>query len=191
MLVKIAVGTIIGAVVFSFVGGCRKEGQRGEDAPSHRDAAGHVEAGPQVGEQAPVFSLNDLEGKKVDVATIIGKKTLTLVFWGTWCGVCKQEIPVLKKMQSAYGDRGFQIISVAVKETPNQPDAEFRKDVTDFTKAERLNFTVLLDPEYQAVALYQLHGVPTIIVVDLKGTARYTGHSAHDAEAIVKRLLAG
>ena len=190
MFTKIGVVALIAGALLSFGGGCRKEGQPEEGSPSDGDAGGHMEAGPQIGEEAPTFSLNDVEGKTVDIAALIGQKTLALVFWGTWCDVCKGEIPVLKKMQSTHGEKGFQILSVAVKQTPDQPDAEFQKEVAEFTETEKLNFMVLLDPEYEAVALYHLHGVPTISVIDIQGNIRYTGHSADDAEAIVKKLLA-
>jgi len=62
-------------------------------------------------------------------------------------------------------------------------------EAADFTKDKKLNYTVLLDPNYEAVALYHLHGVPAIIVIDLEGNVRYTGHSTEEAERAVSRLL--
>jgi peroxiredoxin len=180
-------------LLFTFLVGCGENGEGRRDSEEASTSAvreaGHVHGGPGVGQKAAVFSLKDIEGNDVSVADIVGEKTLAVVFWGTWCDFCKAEIPALKKMQDRHKEKGFQIVSVAVKKDQAQPRAEFHKEVSDFAKDRDLNYTVLLDSEYEAVALYHLHGVPTIIVIDLEGNVQYTGHSAEDAERVVSRLL--
>jgi peroxiredoxin len=193
MFSKSLVTIVVTAASLAFLVGCGKEKdahKKGEDASAITvPEAAHVHDGPGVGQKAATFSLQDVDGNQVNVADIIGKKTLAVVFWGTWCDYCKAEIPAIKKLQASYQDKGFQIISVAVKKDQTQPLAEFHKDVSEFAKDRKLNYTVLLDPEYKAVALYHLHGVPTIIVIDLEGNVRHTGHSAEEAERVVRRLV--
>lgn len=193
MLARILVIVVAAGALMAFLVGCAN------DEADHKEAeeastsavpeASHVHPGPRVGQKAPTFSLEDVDGNQVNVADMVGKKMLAVVFWGTWCDFCKAEIPALKKLQERHKEEQFQIVSVAVKKDQAQPQAEFHKDVSEFTKDRKLNYTVLLDPEYEAVTLYHLDGVPTIIVVDLEGNVRYTGHSAEEAERVVSRLL--
>src|SRR4051812_17502116 len=48
------------------------------------------------------IALNDLNGKPVDLAGFAGKP-LVINFWGTWCGPCRQELPVFEKVSKKYG----------------------------------------------------------------------------------------
>ncbi len=193
MLARISVIAIAAGALMAFLVGCgeseaeRKEAE--DTSTSTVSEAEHAHGGPRIGQKAPTFALANVDGNEVNLADMVGKKTLAVVFWGTWCDFCKAEIPTLKKLQEDHAARSFQIVSVAVKKDPAQPSGEFRKDVSDFVKERKLSYTVLLDPEYEAVGLYHLHGVPTIIVVDLEGSVRYTGHSAQEAEQVVSRLL--
>src|SRR5205807_5233784 len=52
-------------------------------------------AGPQIGEQAPEFSLPDLSNKQVSLADFRGDKTLVL-FWNPGCGFCQRMLDDLK-----------------------------------------------------------------------------------------------
>src|SRR5512136_1791045 len=46
--------------------------------------------------EAPIFSLNSLDGKKISLSEFKGKPVL-VTFWATWCESCKEELPVLNK----------------------------------------------------------------------------------------------
>ncbi len=59
--------------------------------------------------------LTDNKGKKTEVLDHKFKKHL-VVFWASWCGPCRQEIPSLKKMYSKYkNDIDFVSISIDEK----------------------------------------------------------------------------
>ena len=46
---------------------------------------------------APVFSLPDLKGDRVELFSFKGQ-VIILEFWATWCGPCREEIPVLNQL---------------------------------------------------------------------------------------------
>jgi peroxiredoxin len=130
---------------------------------------------------APVFSLKDLDGKKVSLTDLRGKIVI-LDFWATWCTPCKTSFP------------GMQL---AVKKFKNNPDVKFffidlwengdyyAEDVRKFIKDSHYNFRVLLDEKlsgskYTKVGqLYNITAIPTKIVIDKTGNIRftYTGNS--------------
>src|SRR4029077_84103 len=68
---------------------------------------------------APVFLLNDLEGRPVSLVGARGKIVL-LNFWATWCGPCRAEIPDLVDLQKRYADK-FEIIALA----PDHEDPDY------------------------------------------------------------------
>lgn len=68
-----------------------------------------------VPEQRPAFALPDLQGKVHDAAEWDGKVVL-LNFWASWCGPCREEIPLLVEMQKTHGPHGLQIIGIALDE---------------------------------------------------------------------------
>ncbi len=174
----------IGGALLSGVGcknGKEVREQATEPGSSPIGEARHEHGGPGVGEMAPTFSLLDRTGNRVDLADSVGKKTVAVVFWGTWCPHCRAEIPTLNKMQDAYREKGFQIVSVAVRDTA--------ETVASFLKEQDINYTILLDEKLEVAHLYHIHGVPTVFVVDQNGVIQYTGHSAPQAEETVKALL--
>ena len=70
---------------------------------------------PAIGIQRPEFAAVDLDGRLRNINEWDGQ-LIFLNFWATWCPPCKKEIPAFIELQKAYGDQGFQIISIAVDE---------------------------------------------------------------------------
>lgn len=64
------------------------------------------------------------------------QRILVLNFWATWCAPCIEEIPMLVRMQTAYGPKGLQIVGIAADSTAN---------VSNFAKKLQINYPVLPD----------------------------------------------
>jgi thiol-disulfide isomerase/thioredoxin len=58
----------------------------------------------QERKQAPAFSLNSLDGKKISLSDFKGKPVL-ITFWATWCDYCKENIPLLEKLSAGKKDQ--------------------------------------------------------------------------------------
>ena len=76
----------------------------------------------QVGEPAPLFSAILADGSSFDLERLQGKYVL-LDFWGSWCGPCIKDKPVLKGLYQRYNTAsfkdasGFEIVSIAVEQS--------------------------------------------------------------------------
>jgi len=123
----------------------------------------------KLGEKAPNFKLKDvMTGKVVTLTEFQGKKIVMLEFWATWCDICKREMPNLVKLQGAWRDKGFEILSVVL------PSGNV-DDIRKIAREKKLNYAVLLDADLAvATKAYGLAGpIPLKVVIDHKGIVRY------------------
>ena len=73
----------------------------------------------QVGDDAPLFELETVDGKKVNLEDFKGKGVL-INFWGTWCEPCKREMPELENQYKEYKDKGVEVVAIHVRDNPQQ-----------------------------------------------------------------------
>lgn len=43
-------------------------------------------------------------------------KVLLVNFWATWCAPCREEMPLLVKLEAAYRERGFRLVTISADE---------------------------------------------------------------------------
>jgi thiol-disulfide isomerase/thioredoxin len=71
------------------------------------------------GEPLPALTVPLLDGGSLSLAALPARPHL-LVFWTTWCGVCRTEMPMLRALHTRYGERGLQILLVNADDSPDQ-----------------------------------------------------------------------
>jgi thiol-disulfide isomerase/thioredoxin len=117
--------------------------------------------GPKKGDLAPDFTLKTLDGKELKLSSLHGKAVM-INFWATWCEPCKIETPWLVELQKKYGDKGFQILGVAV-------DDAGEKAIGEFARKMQMNYPVLLGTEKVADLYGGVDGLPTNFILDRSG----------------------
>jgi len=117
---------------------------------------------------APEFSLQDLDGKPLDLQSYRGKVVL-LDFWATWCAPCRTEIPHFVKLQSQYSDQGLQIIGISMDDGA--------KPVRQFYQEFKMNYPVAVGNEQVAEAYGGVLGLPVTFLIGRDGriAAKFTG----------------
>ncbi len=121
-----------------------------------------------VGETAPVISGTTIKGDQLSFEN--GSPKL-LIFWATWCPVCKEEIPHVKELQEKFGPKGLEILAINV----GVNDSE--KRTRAFMKKYKMNYPVLFDTGSKITKKYGVQGTPTVMIVDSEGIVRYKSAS--------------
>jgi len=138
-ILTVAVGLILTLVLL--IGGC--------SSPS-----------AQVGKRAPDFQLPNLEGESVSLSDFQGKPVL-LNFWATWCGPCRQEIPLIQGIFEERLDTGLVILTVNIGEAPSA--------VNNFMQSANFSFPVLLDTNQDVALEYNIRAIPTSFFINEDG----------------------
>ena len=119
-------------------------------------------AGPS-GAPAPSFTLAARGGQDVSLAQYKGQVVM-LNFWASWCGPCRQEMPLLESIYRKYNKMGFTMIGVNV-----EPDSNA---ANDWLKATPVSFPILYDRDSKVSKLYDVSGMPSTVIIDRTGKLR-------------------
>ncbi|MBO1581028.1 redoxin domain-containing protein [Bacillus sp. XF8] len=120
--------------------------------------------GIEVGKNAPDFELSKLDGTKVKLSDLKGKKVI-LNFWATWCGPCQQEMP---DMEAFYKKHKDDVEILAVNYTISE-GANGEEKVKKFVEEKGVTFPILLDKDINVTTTYKVITIPTSYFVDTKG----------------------
>jgi thiol-disulfide isomerase/thioredoxin len=117
---------------------------------------------------APDFALASPDGRTVTLSSEKGRVVL-LNFWATWCDSCKEELPLLQKLQREHAGERFELLAVSVDDDPP-------KAVPPFAAAHGLNFPILY-ADRKTMDAYAVRLLPTSYLIAPDGTIarRYVG----------------
>lgn len=133
----------------------------------------------------PHFSLdNVVNGKRVDSSSFVDK-VLLVTFFATWCPPCRQEVPVLKKLQNNFEAEGFSVLAFS-------GDQGGAKTVASFVKKEAINYPVLMATYKASEDFGGVFQIPTSFLVNKEGqiVKKYQGYVPYSVlEKDVLRVL--
>ena len=116
--------------------------------------------GAQVGNLAPDFELDDLDGNPVRLSDLRGIPVM-LNFWATWCGPCRSEMADIQRVYEEWAAEDLVLLTVNMGGTSSQ--------VAEFFEAQQLSLPVLLDSKQDVSGTYNIRYVPTTFFIDEDG----------------------
>jgi thiol-disulfide isomerase/thioredoxin len=131
---------------------------------------------------APGFQLSGRGGKAIDLAQFKGQVVM-INFWATWCGPCRQEMPLLEDIYKKYKPMGFTMLGVNVE--PDSAAAE-----AWLQKQKPVSFPIAFDVESKVSKLYKVAGMPSTVFVDRKGNVRimHKGYKPGDEDLYLTQI---
>lgn len=126
-----------------------------------------------------------MAGKEFKLSALKGKVVI-VDFWASWCGPCRDSMPVLERLSRTYKEKGLVVLGVNIDN-----DA---KSASAFLKEVRVSFPVVNDSAKKLAKVYAPPTMPSSFIVDRQGRihAVHAGFKASDGpklESEVQKLL--
>ena len=115
-------------------------------------------------QSAPDFVLRSVAGENVRLSEHLGE-VIIINFWASWCGPCRQEMPLLDELYGRYQRAGLTLLSV------NLDDDKER--AIEMAKTLAVSYPVLLDDRKEVSRSYQVGSMPSTVLIDREGVIRY------------------
>jgi len=116
---------------------------------------------------APAFSLPNKAGENISLSDFDGQVVL-LNFWASWCGPCREEMPLLNELHEKYAPLGFTMLGINVEENSA---AAYK-----FLESVPAGFPILYDSSNSVSKLYDVIAMPSTVIVGRDGQIKYVHH---------------
>ena len=127
-------------------------------------AASVLASSAMVGKPAPDFALKSTTGENLRLSEYRGDVVM-LNFWATWCGPCRQEMPLLDDLFNRYERVGFTLLGVNIDDDSQR--------AIDMMRELGVNFPVLFDATKDVSKLYNVNAMPVTVILDREGNVRH------------------
>ena len=134
------------------------------------------------GQKAPDVKVAELMGNGRKRISDFKGKVLLIDAWATWCGPCRETMPVIQKFYNEYGPKGLEVMAVSGETAPV---------VSRFLKETNYTYPMYLDTDNSFQEAFQINQLPKSFVIDRDGNIVYSGHPGDEGElkdAIEKAL---
>lgn len=145
-----------------------------------RPATSDTISQPKLNTPMSNFELADIDNQWISLSDYKGQVVL-INTWASWCPPCREEMPDLNAFYNQYKDQGFVVLAINGGEAPSIA----RQFAIDY----RLNFPVLVDPDYRVIDGMKIDSYPTSIVVDRDGIVRGIRLGMHTPETLENEVL--
>jgi peroxiredoxin len=148
-------------------------------------APGSRSAPSLIDQPAPDFALRSMTGENLRLSEHLGE-VVVINFWATWCGPCRQEMPLLDEMYGKYHLAGLTLLGVNLDESSER--------ATEMAKALKVSYPVLFDARKEVGRAYEVGSMPLTVMIDREGVVRQVfqgfkpGYEKHYAEQLRKLL---
>lgn len=148
----------------------------------HYITFGKLRAQTAPGQKYVDFSGDDSNGQPVNISRYIVPGKYTLVdFMASWCPYCIKDFKTLRELQEKYSDKGLNLVSVAVRDKP--------EDTAAAVERHGLDWNVVYNTGRKPYDIYGFSGIPHYMLIGPDGTIEARGETLSKiAEVIAEKL---
>ena len=117
-------------------------------------------ARPLVGQEAPEFRLDLLDGTSASLSDLRGQVAV-VNFWASWCLSCEDELPALQATWEEYEDQGVVLVGILYQDEV----AAAQGMISQFG----LTYPIGVDQDDRIATAYGITGIPETFVIDPQG----------------------
>jgi peroxiredoxin/nitrate/TMAO reductase-like tetraheme cytochrome c subunit len=129
--------------------------------------------------KAPLFAAKDLDGRRVDLASLRGK-VVVLNFFDQDCPHCQRDLPLLVPVLKELRPRGVVTIGVSSRDVGGK--------MKEFLKEHGIDYPVIIDPGRAIFSKYESTRTPDTFLIDRDGFIRFREHGDRPDRADLTRL---
>ncbi|MGA2091875.1 MAG: TlpA disulfide reductase family protein [Sedimentisphaerales bacterium] len=121
------------------------------------------------GKMAPDFTVTDITGKSHTLSQYKGK-TVLLIFWATWCGPCRQEIPSFIEIRKNISEDKLAMLAISYIDFRSSTEG-----VKKFVAANPIiNYTIITaEPDALPSPYNSIYSIPTTFFINPDGTIKF------------------
>jgi len=145
---------------------------------------GTVSSDAVVANQAPEFSLQDMDGEWVRLSNFRGKVVL-VTFWASWSPESNRQVRDLSSLHSKYADKGVVFIGISV-------DEGGAERIRPYVEKNNFRFPIVIAKTSTKIDYGGIGKLPSTFVIDQKGNIykEYFGYKNRQVlELDIKGLL--
>jgi len=133
------------------------------------------------GVPAKDFTLKSNQSKNIRLSDLRGQVVM-LNFWASWCGPCRQEMPLLNKIHQKYSPAGFTLLGINMDDDTSNADKLLKEIPVDFP--------ILYDTNSKVSETYKVDAMPSSVMIDCDGNISYIhkGYKSGDEKAYIKHI---
>jgi len=140
----------------------------------------------ELGTRAPMFAVSDISGNLFDFSKEYNKKAHLIVFWSIFCEPCREEMPIIERVNNQFSSKGLTVLAVNLDGDP------FLESVRGFIKQGKYTFNVLMDEledeMFKIADPYNVAGTPVLYVINNKGEVAFNFLGRITAEDLIGRI---
>ncbi len=137
----------------------------------------------KIGSPAPPISIADTNGIMHSLYNVEAKATIVL-FWGSWCTHCEDDMPKLKSLYTRYKDKGLEIYAIGIEEIQENWKTAIKEQNLPW-----INLSDISGFHGDACAKYHVWQTPTYFILDQEKNIYGRPMSTGQLEGMLIELL--